>query len=168
MRRLAWTFAARIGDKYQIRLTRSICVIYRHVTHCSLHVSNIFFKHRNPGAVYWGSPVVSALASSAGDHWFNPSSCRPEKNCWPNTLLCHKFEDIKKCAVQDAIWRPPVQGESPSVLVKVYMFACRLSSCKTGITPTHNAQQWGWQYLLKERKHFFAPPYNWLGSKWVK
>ena len=25
MRRLAWTFAARIGDKYQIRLTRSIC-----------------------------------------------------------------------------------------------------------------------------------------------
>ena len=26
MRRLAWTFAARIGDKYQIRLTRSIYV----------------------------------------------------------------------------------------------------------------------------------------------
>ena len=26
MRRLAWTFAARIGDKYQIRLTRSIWV----------------------------------------------------------------------------------------------------------------------------------------------
>ena len=26
MRRLAWTFAARIGDKYQIRLTRSICI----------------------------------------------------------------------------------------------------------------------------------------------
>ena len=25
MRRLAWTFAARIGDKYQIRLTRSNC-----------------------------------------------------------------------------------------------------------------------------------------------
>ena len=25
MRRLAWTFAARIGDMYQIRLTRSIC-----------------------------------------------------------------------------------------------------------------------------------------------
>ena len=27
MRRLAWTFAARIGDKYQIRLTRSICLL---------------------------------------------------------------------------------------------------------------------------------------------
>ena len=25
MRRLAWTFAARIGDKYQIRLARPIC-----------------------------------------------------------------------------------------------------------------------------------------------
>ena len=25
MRRLAWTFAARIGDKYQIRLTRPMC-----------------------------------------------------------------------------------------------------------------------------------------------
>ena len=28
MRRLAWTFAARIGDKYQIRLTRSIYKIW--------------------------------------------------------------------------------------------------------------------------------------------
>ena len=28
MRRLAWTFAARIGDKYQIRLTWSICCRY--------------------------------------------------------------------------------------------------------------------------------------------
>ena len=31
MRRLAWTFAARIGDKYQIRLTRSI--YYRAILH---------------------------------------------------------------------------------------------------------------------------------------
>ena len=28
MRRLAWTFAARIGDKYQIRLTRSKFILY--------------------------------------------------------------------------------------------------------------------------------------------
>ena len=27
MRRLAWTFAARIGYKYQIRLTRSVCLL---------------------------------------------------------------------------------------------------------------------------------------------
>ena len=34
MRRLAWTFAARIGDKYQIRLTRSILKIQLMLTHC--------------------------------------------------------------------------------------------------------------------------------------
>ena len=28
MRRLAWTFAARIGDKYQIRLSRPSCQMY--------------------------------------------------------------------------------------------------------------------------------------------
>ena len=28
MRRLAWTFAARIGDKYQIRLTRFMYSVY--------------------------------------------------------------------------------------------------------------------------------------------
>ena len=28
MRRFAWTFAARIGDKYQIRLTRPICLTF--------------------------------------------------------------------------------------------------------------------------------------------
>ena len=32
MRRLAWTFAARIGDKYQIRLTRSKCINGLHAT----------------------------------------------------------------------------------------------------------------------------------------
>ena len=35
MRRLAWTFAARIGDKYQIRLTRPICSVY---VYTSLHL----------------------------------------------------------------------------------------------------------------------------------
>ena len=30
MRRLAWTFAARIGDKYQIRLTRPICLTHEY------------------------------------------------------------------------------------------------------------------------------------------
>ena len=32
MRRLAWTFAARIGDKYQILLTRSICQLLAKVS----------------------------------------------------------------------------------------------------------------------------------------
>ena len=35
MRRLAWTFAARIGDKYQIRLTRSIYCLLAPVTQWS-------------------------------------------------------------------------------------------------------------------------------------
>ena len=42
MRRLAWTFAARIGDNYQIRLTRPICLVpkkqpgeYRMIHHLS-------------------------------------------------------------------------------------------------------------------------------------
>ena len=36
MRRLAWTFAARIGDKYQIRLTRSIwlCTVEQFEMNC--------------------------------------------------------------------------------------------------------------------------------------
>ena len=34
MRRLAWTFAARIGDKYQIRLTRSICIYFWFLSTC--------------------------------------------------------------------------------------------------------------------------------------
>ena len=42
MRRLAWTFAARICDKYQIRLTRSILnifiVVYKHCLSCSLYL----------------------------------------------------------------------------------------------------------------------------------
>ena len=42
MRRLAWTFAARIGDKYQIRLTRSIytCI-------CSANTVNRTWRIRN-------------------------------------------------------------------------------------------------------------------------
>ena len=37
MRRLAWTFAARIGDKYQIRLARPICysICPFNIPHCS-------------------------------------------------------------------------------------------------------------------------------------
>ena len=41
MRRLAWTFAARIGDKYQIRLTRSIFL--KHRSHRQGHrAANLF------------------------------------------------------------------------------------------------------------------------------
>ena len=46
MRRLAWTFAARIGDNYQIRLTRSISLLFMKMIasfelHCTAHHMNI-------------------------------------------------------------------------------------------------------------------------------
>ena len=45
MRRLAWTFAARIGDKYQIRLTRSIYSIMQVKWHTAVNLSNILLFH---------------------------------------------------------------------------------------------------------------------------
>ena len=43
MRRLAWTFAARIGDKYQIRLTRSSwCFVNKLTTTCKWPVLKIW------------------------------------------------------------------------------------------------------------------------------
>ena len=44
MRRLAWTFAARIGDKYQIRLTRSIWCFY-FLLHSFLSRINVANSH---------------------------------------------------------------------------------------------------------------------------
>ena len=43
MRRIAWTFAARIGDKYQIRLTRSIYVLNSEHTIAWIQISDILF-----------------------------------------------------------------------------------------------------------------------------
>ena len=43
MRRLAWTFAARIGDKYQIRLTRSKCK-YMQNFQCSTNQARLCIK----------------------------------------------------------------------------------------------------------------------------
>ena len=43
MPRLAWTFAARTGSKYQIRLTRPIyCGFYQNFTNCIIHCSPLF------------------------------------------------------------------------------------------------------------------------------
>ena len=41
MRRLAWTFAARIGDKYQIRLSRSIYSV-KHLLSDKCHSTSLF------------------------------------------------------------------------------------------------------------------------------
>ena len=50
MRRLAWTFAARLGDKYQIRLTRSIyylngCVCGWHVKLTSYQLVSLWYSY---------------------------------------------------------------------------------------------------------------------------
>ena len=49
MRRLAWTFAARIGDKYQIRLTRSINIddVLKAQTYMSMDDLPAMFKDLN-------------------------------------------------------------------------------------------------------------------------
>ena len=65
MHRLAWTFAARIGDKYQIRLTRSIWLWqYFIVTLCHIITRGPLVLYRSPdcwGYVkinsYWGKNV---------------------------------------------------------------------------------------------------------------
>ena len=61
MRRLAWTFAARIGDKYQIRLTLSNCEDYQpHLqcsnTHCqdTLSVQTLFNWLIGITCKFWG------------------------------------------------------------------------------------------------------------------
>ena len=55
MRRLAWTFAARIGDKYQIRLARPILHIYFILLcFCSCNASFfLFFSYRKICAAIW-------------------------------------------------------------------------------------------------------------------
>ena len=51
MRRLAWTFAARIGDKYKIRLTRSILLLTSTVLFFFLYTR---VNRKNPQLpVYW-------------------------------------------------------------------------------------------------------------------
>ena len=42
MRRLAWTFAARIGGKYQIRLTRFVYILFQRFYILQLPVSFIY------------------------------------------------------------------------------------------------------------------------------
>ena len=53
MRRLTWTIAARIGDKYQIRLTRSMWTLRCSSDHWKLQM----FKRRNTGR-HWAQRGV--------------------------------------------------------------------------------------------------------------
>ena len=70
MRRLAWTFAARIGDKYQIRLTRPKYwyILYSHYTIvcCCCYLSRLITKPTK--WLYAQRRFRSAWASAQSDH----------------------------------------------------------------------------------------------------
>ena len=71
MRRLAWTFAARIGDKYQIRLTRPILCMYvmRMGCICLTHLLNgLVHPYHLDGSIsnFWGARWLSGRVSDSG------------------------------------------------------------------------------------------------------
>ena len=72
MRRLAWTFAARIGDKYQIRLTRSILqlrnaekepITFHYMRKCNILQVHYYYNYNYPRPVvnYWRKDVHLVL-----------------------------------------------------------------------------------------------------------
>ena len=68
MRRLAWTFAARIGDKYQIRLTRSMCYLcnsFRLIYEPPYHRTNKITVH----------PAKTQISLSICPVWSESSLC---------------------------------------------------------------------------------------------
>ena len=85
MRRLAWTFAARIGDKYQIRLTRSILCLSYHLL--------------SPDDPDWGSKGLrwdsvfcdSAVASNC--HLTSTSVVRFQKPAGKMYLVTYQYND---------------------------------------------------------------------------
>ena len=83
MRRLAWTFAARIGDKYQIRLTRP----------------NYFFSHLGPNNnLYWGQANTK--------HILRHKCWLPHTIfAWHNTILPrHTQKNFATCSVNNKTW----------------------------------------------------------------
>ena len=80
MRRLAWTFAARIGDKYQIRLTRSICLFL------------VWFQHLSFGRVRskYYCLVLFRKNSSVRGHILL---------CFFGGAHINKFKIIEKCLI---------------------------------------------------------------------
>ena len=71
MRRLAWTFAARIGDKFQIRLTRSI--------YCSCIELATYLSTSRRDSVGW-CLMLCLYSGSPGINWWN--SFAPKIRCW--------------------------------------------------------------------------------------
>ena len=81
MRRLAWTFAARIGDKYQIRLTRPI---FHHCSHCFWN--GHFKKASTHFSIY--KIIQSPIFNGKQENWWNIKTNSKEWNkfslsIWP-------------------------------------------------------------------------------------
>ena len=75
MRRLAWTFAARIGDKYQIRLTRSIYILMKNK---SKEVISSLFPTTKWSPGYNDKTITKDVDSSS-------NKSPPSNNYLPNT-----------------------------------------------------------------------------------
>ena len=81
MRRLAWTFAARIGYKYQIRLTRSIYYKSNHETEKTLPNNSLILGHPKNRCNYpkirtmWLYHRVMSPTNADG------MACRPLSDC---------------------------------------------------------------------------------------
>ena len=74
MRRLAWTFAAHIGDKYQIRLMRPV---YHHSRHLLSHISSQLSLHLSslkPFTTETTSASSSSPSSCSLPWWWSSSS----------------------------------------------------------------------------------------------
>ena len=81
MRRLAWTFAARIVDKYQIRLTRPI---FNHCSHCFWN--GHFKKASTHFSIY--KIIQSPIFNGKQENWWNIKTNSKEWNkfslsIWP-------------------------------------------------------------------------------------
>ena len=83
MRRLAWTFAARIGDKYQIRLTRPI---YRNAPKYS-DTQNICCNHSEVWTMWLYHRVMSPNDADGMANSVDPDQTAPLGPVWSGSAL---------------------------------------------------------------------------------
>ena len=107
MRRLAWTFAARICDKYEIRLTRPICDYFQPMPDCSaagrctrqppsgstprqyynVHALRVFYNSINPVVIGLCVAFHVAVSRRYGSIHVH-ISIGYSLSCYPKSSLC--------------------------------------------------------------------------------
>ena len=123
MRRLAWTFAARIGDKYQIRLTRSRWYIILKFSHYQTEVS---LKSHWRFSALSGVIIFQCFKLCCQDKLQQMDTC--SKGCWLACswlLLYHKMQLTPVCTLQPvhgnwANSEDPDQSHKTLQLIRVY------------------------------------------------